>query len=77
MSFRKGIVVDTHPEDHSVDLVMTDDGSRLIGVKVLSQNGSSRSGSVDMPEVSGRKNKWDISQKTGQEVLAAVAFMGR
>ena len=74
---RKGIVVEVHPEDHSVDLVMADDGSRLVGVQVMTSNGSTRSGSVDLPEIPKRKNKWDISQATGQDMHAIVGFIGR
>ncbi len=73
--FRQGIVVDTHPEDHSVDLVMMDDGSRLIGVQVTSQNGSTRSGSVDMPSVPEKKDKWDITQRSEQDQIALVGFV--
>lgn len=77
MSLRKGVVVGTHPEDHSVDLVMVDDGSRLVGVQVQTQNGSSRSGTVDLPAVPEKKNKWDITEQTDQEMLALVDYVGR
>lgn len=77
MSFRVGIVVATHPEDHSVDLVMADDGSRLVGVQVATMNGSTRSGSVDLPEVKPSGDKWDVSKPTGQDMKAIVAFVGR
>jgi hypothetical protein len=75
--FRKGIVVEVHPEDYSVDLVMADDGSRLVGVQVLSWNGSTRTGTVDLPEIPARPNKWDVSTATGQDMHAAVGYMGR
>ena len=77
MTMRVGIVVETHPEDHSVDLVMADDGSRLVGVQVLSPNASTRSGSVDMPAVPEKKDKWDITRQSGQDMKALVAFAGR
>lgn len=76
MSLRRGIVVATHPEDHSVDLVMADDGSRLIGVQVVTPNGSARTGTVDMPAVPERANKWDITQPNGQDMIAMVDEMG-
>ncbi len=72
---RQGIVVDTHPEDHSVDLVMLDDGSRMIGVQIMSPNGSTRSGATNMPHAPQKKDKWDISKRTGQDQIALVAFM--
>lgn len=74
---RKGIVVATHPEDHSVDLVMVDNGERLIGVQVQVPSGSSRSGTIDMPEVPEKKDKWDITQETDQEMHAIVDYVGR
>ncbi len=73
---RKGIVVDTHPEDMSVDLVMVDDASRLIGIQLLG-NGSERSGSVDLPEVPTKKDKWDLTELTGQEIHAVIDYVGR
>ena len=76
--FRKAIVVDTHPEDHSVDLVMVDDGARLTGVPVLGLGASARSGHVDMPEVPKKgTNKWDITQRNGQDMEAVVGFFGK
>jgi hypothetical protein len=77
MTMRRGIVVAVHPEDHSVDLVMADDGSRLTGVQVLTPNGSTRSGTVDLPAIPERANKWDITKRTGQDMLATVGFIGR
>lgn len=76
MRLRKGIVVDTHPEDHSVDLVLCDDGARLTGVPVLAQSASARSGGVDMPEVPKKADKWDITKRDGQDMEAYVGYMG-
>lgn len=76
MNLRRGIVVEVHPEDHSVDLVMADDGSRLTGVQVLTPNGSTRTGTVDLPEVKSKGDKWDIRERSGQDMLAMVATMG-
>lgn len=73
--FRQGVVVGVHPEDHSVDLVMLDDGSRLVGVQVATPNGSTRSGSVDMPSVPDKANKWDITQRTDQDQIALVGYV--
>lgn len=70
-------MVATHPEDHSVDVVMADNGDRLTGIQVLSWNGSERSGTVDMPDVPTKKDKWDITEKTGQERKAVIGFVGR
>ena len=73
--FRKGIVVEVHHEDHSVDLVMCDDGARLVGVPVLSPSGSTRTGLVDLPEVPQKANKWDVTTRTGQEMEALVGVI--
>lgn len=77
MSKRKGIVVATHPEDHSVDLVMVDNGERLIGVQLQTPSGSTRTGSVDLPAVPEKKDKWDITKDTGQDMHAIVDYVGR
>jgi hypothetical protein len=72
---RRGIVVATHPEDHSVDLVMSD-GRRLVGVQVMSNSASARTGTVDLPAVPEKKNKWDITKPDGQDMVALVEFAG-
>ncbi|BCP56321.1 hypothetical protein K32_49380 [Kaistia sp. 32K] len=77
MSMRLGVVVATHPGDHSVDLVMADNGDRLVGVQVMTPSGSSRSGVVDMPAVPEKANKWDISQRTGQDQIAVVGYINK
>lgn len=74
---RLGYVVATHPEDYSVDLVMADDGSRMVGVQVMTGNGSTRSGSVDLPAVPDKADKWDVTKLTGQDMKAVVSFIGR
>lgn len=77
MSLQRAVVVATHPEDHSVDLVITSTGQRLIGVQVLSPNGSSRSGTIDLPAVAEMQDKWDITSTTEQDIHAVVGFIGR
>lgn len=77
MTLRKAIVVEVHPQDHSVDLVMLDDGTRHIGVQVQTPNGSARTGMVDLPEIPKSDNKWDITKRNGQDMEALVDFVGR
>jgi len=77
MNLRQAIVVEVHPQDHSVDLVMLDDGTRHIGVQVSTPNGSARSGMVDLPAVPNSGDKWDITKRNGQDMQALVAFVGR
>ena len=74
---KRGIVVATHPGDHSVDVVLSD-GRRLAGVQVLTPNGSARSGTFDMPAMPEREGdaKWDVSRPHGQDQIALVEFIG-
>lgn len=78
-SLRWGRVAAIHPEDYSVDLVMTDDGSRLAGVQVLTPHASTNSGSNCLPQPStpASGNVWDLTQTTDRDVLAGVAFFGQ
>lgn len=71
---RRGIVVDTHPEDNSVDLVLSD-GRRLVGVQVLAGSASARTGKIDLPEVPPKANKWDITKTDGQDIIAVVDWV--
>jgi phage gp45-like len=77
-SLRWGRVAAVHPEDYSVDLVMTDTGERLTGVQVLSHHASANSGSASLPNPSTPPsgNKWDLTASTDRDVLAAVASFG-
>lgn len=75
---RIGIVVETHAGDHSVDLVMTDNGARLTGVQVMTPNGSRRTGSTNLPEIKPKGEKWDISQRNDHDdMIAVVDYVGR
>jgi hypothetical protein len=75
MSSRMAYVVATHPEDHSVDLVMAKTGERLVGVQVQSHDASSRTGTANLPAVPEKKDKWDITQLTGQDAKAIVSYV--
>ncbi|ATI15624.1 hypothetical protein [Bordetella phage vB_BbrM_PHB04] len=70
---RWGRVEAIHPEDYSVDLVMTDDGSRLAGVQVLTPFASSNTGYNDMAQPSGGGD-WSLTKSRDRDVLAGVAF---
>lgn len=72
MAMRRGIVVATHPEDHSVDIVMSSNGARLTGVQVLVPSGSTRTGTTDLPYVPEKKDKWDVTERSDQEIIAVV-----
>jgi len=76
---KKGRVVARHPEDHSVDLVMYDDGARLAGVQVLAMYASSDTGMTGLPSpgTPPSGNVWSLSEKTSRDVTAIVGFVGR
>lgn len=75
---RIGYVVETHPEDNSVDLVMPDNAERIVGAQVLALGASRRTGSVDLPTFKPRSpDKWDISEKTEQDLIAIVGRTGK
>jgi hypothetical protein len=77
-SLRWGRVAAVHPEDYSVDLVMTDNGQRLAGVQVLSPFAGTDCGyaSLPNPATPASGNKWDLTQQTSRDVMAAVAEFG-
>lgn len=79
MSLRLGVVVETHSDDNAVDMVMTDDGARITGAQLMSMGASGRTGTVDLPEIKPKGEKWDITQrdKDQQDVLAIVGQLGR
>jgi len=79
MSLRLGRVAAVHPEDHSVDVVMVDDGSRLAGVQVLAASASTNSGTHDMPTPAtpGSGDKWDLTQRTDCDMIAVVGMVSR
>lgn len=77
-SLRWGRVAAVHPEDYSLDLVMTDNGEQLAGVQVLSPFAGTDCGyaSLPNPATPASGNKWDLTAKTSRDVLAAVASFG-
>jgi|GEM_PF-2490979 len=79
MEPKKGLVVAIHPEDHSVDVVLFEDGTRLAGVQVMSTSATSNSGLADLaaPTAGMGDSRWDLTQRTGRQVHAVVGFMGR
>lgn len=76
MDLRYGIVVEAHPQDHSVDVIMTDDYSRLAGVQVLSYNGGPDVGTADMfcPEIKSGDDKWSMARRSALDLKAAILF---
>lgn len=71
MALRRGIVTATHRGDNSVDIIMSDDGSPLTGVQVITSNGSNRSGFTDLPYIAP-KSDLDLSKPSDQDLIAIV-----
>uniref|UniRef100_A0AAU6W200 Uncharacterized protein n=1 Tax=Pseudomonas phage Touem01 TaxID=3138548 RepID=A0AAU6W200_9VIRU len=71
---KRARVVAIHPEDHSCDVVILRDGSRLAGVQILSSSASTNTGLNDLvvPAASPGGDKWAASQKTGRDIIAIV-----
>lgn len=78
MNMRLGRVAAVHPGDHSVDLVMIDDGSRLAGVQVMTGSGTSNSGNFDLPTPStpASGDKWSLTEQTDRDMMAVVGMVG-
>lgn len=70
-------VAAVNPEDHSVDIVLVDDGSRYVGVQVLSPSASTDTGTADMPEPGVVGDKWSLSERRGRDILAVVSMLER
>ena len=71
---KKARVVEIHPEDHSCDVVMLSDGSRLAGVQIMSTSASTNTGLNDLvkPATAPGGDKWAVSQRTGRDVIAII-----
>jgi hypothetical protein len=78
MAIRIGIVVAAHPEDHSIDVIMTDDYSRIAGVQLLSSNGGAAYGTHDMfvPEEKSGDEKWSLAKRSAKDQKVAIDFSG-
>lgn len=74
---RLGKVVKVHPSDHSINLVMLDNGAKLANVQLLSPTASTRSGRVDLPapDLPDEANEWSLEMSHTQDLLAVVAMM--
>ena len=68
-------VAAVHPEDYSVDLVMTDDGSRYPGVQVLSSAAMTNCGIADLRTITATGEKYTLTQSTDRDAMAVVGFL--
>lgn len=74
---RLGKVVKVHPSDHSVDVVLMDNGAKMANVQLLAPTASTRSGRVDLPEpeLPDPENPWSLKMSDKQDLLAVIAMM--
>lgn len=72
-----GVVVASYPEGNSVDVLLSDDGSRLSNVQVMVSTGSDSTGEVDLPDIGGPADdtRWDLTKNHERYVRAVVAFL--
>lgn len=70
-------VVATHPEDHSVDLLMLHDLSRYAGVQVLVDMAGLDCGTSNLvePELSNPDDKWAAKDSKKRDITAVVGFI--
>lgn len=67
-------VVDIHPESHSVDIVMMQDGRRMTGVQVMTGMAGTNVGSNDLPSPS--ELGFDAKTTHNRDIYAVVSFVG-
>jgi phage baseplate assembly protein gpV len=52
-----------------------DDGSRFVGVQVLSPTAGTDTGVFDMPEPSATGDKWSLTERRDRDIMAVVAML--
>lgn len=69
-------VVAVHPESHSVDLLMLDDGRRVPGVRVVSSQASSSSGLAALvkPDAQAANNPYTAPNDSQRDLIAVVGY---
>lgn len=71
-----GFVTAVYPEGQSIDVLMSDDGSRLSNVQVMVPTGSSNTGMVDLPDpgLPTDNKRWDFNTQPERYLRAVIAF---
>lgn len=71
-----GQVVAVYPEGMSVDVLLSDDGTRLSNVQVMVPTGSSNTGYVDLPDpgLSPDDSRWAFTSNPERAIRAVIAL---
>lgn len=71
-----GFVVAVYPEGQSIDVLMSEDGSRLANVQVMVPTGSSHTGMVDLPDpgLPSDNSRWNFNTQPQRYLRAVIAY---
>ena len=71
-----GFVVAVYPEGQSIDVLMSEDGSRLANVQVMVPTGSSHTGEVDLPDpgLPSDNSRWNFNTQPERYLRAVIAY---
>jgi hypothetical protein len=71
-----GQVVAVYPEGQSIDVLLSDDGTRLSNVQVMVPTGSSSTGYVDLPDpgLPLDDSRWAFASNPERTIRAIIAF---
>ena len=71
-----GQVVAVYPEGQSIDVLLSDDGTRLSNVQVMVPSGSTDSGLADLPDpgLPPDDTRWAFASKPDRVLRAVIAF---
>lgn len=77
-TLKLGVVVASYPAGNSVDVLLSDDGSRFFNVQVMVPTGSSSTGVIDLPDIGLPldESRWSFTAPAERYVRAVLAFMG-
>jgi hypothetical protein len=71
-----GSVVAVYPEGQSIDVLLSDDGTRLSNVQVMVPSGSSNTGLADLPDpgLPLDDTRWNFNANPSRTLRAVIAF---
>lgn len=71
-----GFVTAVYPQGQSIDVLLSEDGSRLANVQVMVPTGSTNTGMVDLPDpgLPSDNSRWEFNTQPERYLRAVVAF---